>query len=188
VTGDSAVLLVPEVGRFRISGGRDILVQPDPGASARNVRCFLLGSALGRGAARSARAVPLHANAIVVDGRAIAFMGHPGAGKSTMAGWFHDRGYQFLPTTSASSTTGQGGELLAHPGLPRLRLWREALEASGRTAEGYDAFPRRYGHSSMSLIRQELRHAVPIDHLYLLEQAPRRARPRDQPPPGRRRG
>jgi hypothetical protein len=170
VTGDSAVLLVPEVGRFRISGGRDILVQPDPGASARNVRLFLLGSALG--AVLHQRALlPLHANAIVVDGRAIAFMGHPGAGKSTMAGWFHDRGYPVLADDVCVVTTGQGGELLAHPGLPRLRLWREALEASGRTAEGYELSFDDMDKFNVP-IRQELRHAAPIDHLYLLEQAP----------------
>ena len=71
--------------------------------------------------------LPLHANAMVVEGRAIGFMGHPGAGKSTLAAWFHDRGFDVLADDVCVVTPGPDGRPLAHPGIPRLRLWREAL-------------------------------------------------------------
>ena len=82
--------------------------------------------------------VPLHANAIEVAGRAFAFSGHSGAGKSTIAAWFHDRGYRILADDVCAITPAADGPPLAFPGIPRLRLWREALEAGGRAAEDFE--------------------------------------------------
>ena len=120
----------PGVGRFRISAGRDIVIDPAPGASERNLRLFLLGSAFG--ALLHQRGVlPLHANAVVLDGRAIAFMGASGSGKSTLAAWFQDRGRNVL-ADDVCAVTVERGIPYALPGVPRLRLWRDALERSGR--------------------------------------------------------
>ena len=60
-----------------------------------NIRLYLLGSAMGvllhqRGL------LPLHANAVEIDGKAFAFMGASGSGKSTLAAWFHDHGYRII--------------------------------------------------------------------------------------------
>jgi len=164
-----ALLTVPDVGRYWIADGRAILVEPDPGASDRNVRLFLLGSALGA-ILHQRELLPLHANAIVIERRAIAFMGHPGAGKSTMAGWFHDRGYPVLADDVCVVTIGPDGTPLAHPGLPRLRLWREALEAGGRTAEGLELSFDGMDKYNVP-IGQEVRGPVPLSHVYLLEKA-----------------
>jgi hypothetical protein len=164
-----ALLNIPDVGRYWIADGREILVQPNASASERNVRLFLLGSALG--AILHQRALlPLHANAIVLEGRAVAFMGHPGAGKSTMAGWFHDRGYPVLADDVCVVTPGPDGAPLAHPGLPRLRLWREAMEAAGRSVEGLELSFDDMDKYNLP-IGQEVRRPVPLSHVYLLEQA-----------------
>lgn len=130
--GDGTLLTVPDVGRYRIEGGRRITVDPLPHASERNVRVFLLGSALGA-ILHQRGLLPLHANAVEIAGRAVAFMGHSGAGKSTMAAWFLDRGGAVL-TDDVCVVEQRGGAPVAHRGLLRLRLWREALERSGRDA------------------------------------------------------
>jgi hypothetical protein len=136
--GDAGTILhVPKVGMFLIRDGREILVSPAPGASDRNIRLYLLGSAFGA-LLHQRGLMPLHANAIEMDGRAIAFCGHSGAGKSTLAAWFHDRGYGIFADDVCVIGEDETGAPLAYPGLPRLRLWREALEASGRAADHYD--------------------------------------------------
>ena len=99
----------------------------------RNVRLFLLGSAFGvllhqRGL------LPLHANAIEIDGRAVAFMGPSGAGKSTLAAWFHDRAFRVIADNVCAISRNSEGRRQAAPGLPRLRLWAEALELMGRSS------------------------------------------------------
>lgn len=129
------VLVIPEVGRYKIEAGTRITVESEPGVPERNVRLFLLGSAFGvllhqRGL------LPLHANAIEIGGRAVAFMGPPGAGKSTLAAWFHDRGLKVIADDVCVISFGSDGRPYAAPGVPRLRLWADALQLTGRDSEG----------------------------------------------------
>lgn len=136
-TPDGTLLSVAKVGRYLIRDGREIVIEPAPGASERNLRLFLLGSAIGA-LLHQRGLLPLHANAIDLGGRSVAFSGHSGAGKSTIAAWFHDRGYPILADDVCVIGFDEAGRPLAYPGIPRLRLWREALEASGRDAGAYD--------------------------------------------------
>jgi hypothetical protein len=98
---DALVLAVPEVGRYRIEGGDEILVDQDRGAPDRNLRLFLLGSAFGA-LLHQRGLLPLHANAVQIDGKAVAFMGASGAGKSTLAAWFYDQGYRIIAEKHSS--------------------------------------------------------------------------------------
>ena len=135
---DGDVLFVAEdVARYRISGGNRILVERKPGAPDRNVRLFLLGSAFGA-LLHQRGLLPLHANAVEIDGRAIAFMGESGAGKSTLAAWFHDRGYPVLTDDVCVISPDRDGTPVVHKGLGRLRLWKDAVERSGRSTSDYD--------------------------------------------------
>jgi hypothetical protein len=170
VMTEGALLKIPKVGRFWMSGGRNMAVDPALGASLRNVRLYLLGSAFA--AILHQRSIlPLHANAIVVDGQAIAFMGHSGAGKSTMAAWFHDCGFPVLADDVCAVTFDEAGVPIAHPGIPRLRLWREALEASGRTAEGYEMSFDDMDKYNVPISEHCPREGVPLNHVYLLQKA-----------------
>lgn len=137
LTPEGTLLNVTKVGRFLIRDGRQIVIEPAPGATERNLRLFLLGSAIGA-LLHQRGLMPLHANAIDLGGRAVAFSGHSGAGKSTIAAWFHDRGHRILADDVCVIGFDKGGRALAYPGIPRLRLWREALEASGRDTENFD--------------------------------------------------
>ncbi|MET1111490.1 MAG: hypothetical protein ABWX67_08205 [Allosphingosinicella sp.] len=170
IEGDDALLVIPAIGRFLTRGGREMLVEPAPRVSPRNLRLYLLGSAFAA-ILHQRSLLPLHANAVVVAGRAIGFMGHPGAGKSTLAAWFHDRGFDVLADDVCVVTPGPGSAPLAHPGIPRLRLWREALEAGGRDASAYE---RSFDDMDKYTVPTDLERAlpaVPLSHLYLLEKA-----------------
>lgn len=170
IDGDEALLVIPPAGRFLTRAGLEMLIQPAEGVSPRNLRLYLLGSAFGS-ILHQRGLLPLHANAVIVEGRAIGFMGHPGAGKSTLAAWFHDRGFDVLADDVCVVTPGPGGTHLAHPGIPRLRLWREALEAGGRDASAYE---RSFDDMDKYTVPTDLERtlpAVPLSHLYLLEKA-----------------
>jgi hypothetical protein len=171
---DGLLLCIPDVGRYWMAGGREIIVDPAAGASERDVRLFLLGSALA-GILHQRALLPLHANAVVIGGRAIAFMGHPGAGKSTLAAWFHDRGFQVLADDVCLVTWSEGGRALAHPGIPRLRLTSTSLAATGRREGDFESSfdDRMKFNVPTGSARGSGRGAVPIDHLYLLERAGR---------------
>lgn len=136
VDGDVLRLNVPDVAQYSIEGGREIVVDPNPGVPERNVRLFLLGSAFGA-LLHQRRLLPLHANAVEIDGHAVAFMGGSGAGKSTLAAWFHGRGHRIVADDVCVVRFDPRDGALAQPGLPRLRLWGEALEATGRNTTDF---------------------------------------------------
>ena len=122
---------------FKSATAVEILVEPAVDASDQNVRLYLLGSALGM-LLHQRGLLPLHANCVEIDGQAFAFMGRPGAGKSTLAAWFHDRGYRLIADdVSVVGFDQQYERALVYPGVPRLQLWREALEASGRSSSDH---------------------------------------------------
>lgn len=168
IFGDEALLFIPHVARYSIREGCDLIVDSFAQVSDRNVRLYLLGSAFAA-ILHQRGLLPLHANSILIDGRAIGFMGHPGAGKSTMAAWFHDSGHGILgDDVCVVADTAEGP--VAHAGIPRLRLWREALEASGREAMAYersfddlDKYNVPIGDGEASLAQASL------SHLYLLD-------------------
>lgn len=126
ISAKEVLLRVPHVGRYLIRNGCEILVQTEPGVEARNLRLFLLGSALG--ALYFQRGYfPLHASVVVIDGKAVAFAGDSGSGKSTMAAWMHTQGYPLLCDDVCVVRFGAADAPLAYPGYPRLKLWRDAL-------------------------------------------------------------
>jgi hypothetical protein len=135
---NGALLFVtPDVAAYRISNGDEIIVEPKAGAPERNVRLYLLGSAFGA-LLHQRGLLPLHANAIEIGERAFAFMGASGEGKSTLAAWFHDRGFQIIADDVCVVSFDEKDRAYAVPGLPRLRLWQDALEATGRESGDYE--------------------------------------------------
>jgi hypothetical protein len=170
ITPEAIRLVIPKVGSYLVSNGNEIVVDPVPGCSERNIRLFLLGSALG-GILHQRGLLPLHANAIEIEGRAIAFMGHSGAGKSTMAAWFLDRGYRVLADDVCVVTSNGNDPPFVHRGIPRLRLWREAIVESGRTADNYELAFDDMDKFNVPTPRPENPRPLPLDHVYLLEKA-----------------
>lgn len=169
-TPEGTMLTIAKVGRYLIRDGREIVIEPVMGASERNLRLFLLGSALGA-LLHQRGLLPLHANAIDLGRRAVAFSGHSGAGKSTIAAWFHDRGYPILADDVCVIGYDEAGRALAYPGIPRLRLWREALEASGRDAGAYDRSFDDMDKFDVPTASAERLDPVPLAAIYLLRKA-----------------
>ena len=131
-----AQLTIDGVARYAITDASLITIDRGADVPDANIRLYLLGSAMGillhqRGV------MPLHANAIEIDGRAFAFTGASGAGKSTLAAWFHDHGHRIIADDICAISFDRDQSPVVAPGLPRLRLWREALERSGRDATGF---------------------------------------------------
>jgi hypothetical protein len=139
LSGDArrAVLSIPDVARYEVCEGSAIVVDASPAADERHVRLFLLGSAFGV-LLHQRRLLPLHANVVELEGQAVAFVGQSGAGKSTLAAWFHDRGHRVLSDDVCVVGRRVDGAAVAVPGIPRLRLWRDALRRSGRSTDGFE--------------------------------------------------
>jgi hypothetical protein len=88
---------------------------------------YLLGPILGL-VLRLRGLVCLHASAVSFGDRAVALVGPPGAGKSTLAAAFARRG-AFVLADDIAALQPNDDAFLIRPAYPQLRLWPESVHA-----------------------------------------------------------
>jgi len=159
---------VPDTARYRIRNGDEIVIAPLGRSSAALMRIFLLGTGLAA-LCHQRGLLPLHASAIAiaVDGGCVAFAGPPGAGKSTLAAFFHDRGYDVLSDDLCVVSFAQAERPLAWPGVPRFKLARDAVAALGRDVRRLTRCDEVPGEFHLPFDRPAA-PALPLRRLYVL--------------------
>lgn len=170
VVGEDVVLTVKGIARYAVLGGREILIDPFPDAGEKEIRLFLLGSAIGALCHRRGL-TPLHANAIVTGSGAVAFAGRSGAGKSTLAAHFQGEGYEVLSDDVCVVSLDEAGQPLAWPGIPRVKLWGEAARAFGHEPADLEQAFSGLDKYHVPLPARGERRAWPLLRFYVLEDA-----------------
>jgi hypothetical protein len=127
MAGETFLMRVQGLARFAIEGGREIMVDIEPGAWERNAVGFILGTAFGillhqRGA------LVLHGAAVEKDGRAIAICGASGAGKSTLAAALCREGCSFVTDDICVVDIDEPRRPVVLPDGRRLKLWKESID------------------------------------------------------------
>ncbi len=131
VAADGAVLMnLPGVARICTRGGREIIVEIAPDATDDGWRAYVLGSALAH-LCHQRGLLPLHAATVRIGSRTVAIAGTSGAGKSTLALALNQRGHALLSDDVTVLRVSPGAPPIALPAFPRLKLWRDALDAHG---------------------------------------------------------
>ena len=156
-------LHVPDIARFLVRRGSEIIVEPCAGIDEDSVRTFLLGSVMGALLLQRGMLV-LHGSAIRASEQCVICCGPSGAGKSTLAAGFAKRGYDLLADDVVPVNDGH-----ALPGPPRLKLWQDVADHLGIDTS---TLPRiRPGHAKFSyaLNRQIAARSYPVRWIYLLE-------------------
>jgi len=161
-------------------------------ATLEDVTVYLLGPVLGF-LLRLRGITCLHASAVAAGNGALAFLGPPGAGKSTTAAAFAQRGHPVL-TDDITALKEHGGDFLVLPGGPRLCLWSDSVnslfgspEALPRLTPEYAIDPewdKRWLDLSARGYRFQSQ-PLPLRAIYLLDQRRPEAVPALEPlPPG----
>jgi hypothetical protein len=114
------VLHFTDVADFYVWPDRIICYQLQR-ASRYQVEMWLVGTVLALWLEREAIPV-LHASAVVVEDRAVAFLASNTAGKSTLAAALMQCGYPLL-TDDALPIKCYNNNCIGQPGYPQLRLW-----------------------------------------------------------------
>ena len=133
-----------------------------------DVADFLLGPVLGV-LQRLRGVVCLHASAVAFKGKAIAFAGVPGAGKSTTAALFARNGHSIL-SDDIASLVERGRSFCVLPAFPYLNLWPEAvymLTGQDKPASESPAVDKLRVPLESSGSRLE-REALPLAAIYIL--------------------
>lgn len=157
--------------RFAVDGhGREVWADWPENYSLEDACTYLVGPVLGF-VLRLRGTVCLHASGVAVDGRAIALVGLPGAGKSTTAAAFACCGFPVL-SDDVVALTDLATQFLVQPGYPRINLWPDSVR---KLFQSEDALPRitptwdkRYmplGESGHHFASSPL----PLGAIYLLE-------------------
>lgn len=126
--GTSLTFDQPEVGRYAIHDGREIVLTPCVAAAADALRLCLIGSAWGAlGYQRGW--LPLHASVVQIGDGAVAFCAPSGHGKSSLAAWLLLQGYRLLSDDLCRLDVSTEQPPRVWSAAPRLKLWQDALQA-----------------------------------------------------------
>jgi hypothetical protein len=149
VNADALLLRVAGVGRYLVRNGREILIDPDPAATAHDVRVYLLGTCLGALLHQRGLLV-LHASGVATERGCVLFAGDSGTGKSTLLAELLRRGYQMVVDDVCAVRFDSAGRPIVVPSYPRTRLWadaaaRFAIDTTNlpRTKREWDKFERQ---------------------------------------------
>lgn len=126
IAGNRFLLRIPDVSRFLLSDGRDIVFSPAPGIAAADVSIFFLGTVFGILLHQRGQVV-LHAGAVRVNGKAVLFCGSSGSGKSTLAAALAQRGFPLVTDDMCAITLSATGAPIAQPDGRHLKLWAQAI-------------------------------------------------------------
>lgn len=157
-----------EAGTFWIRGGREIRIEPTPGADEDLLRLFVLGPALAILLYQRGLHI-LHASAVSLWGRASAFLGYPGQGKSTTAAALVKRGHYLVADDAVAVQIDSEGERpRVWPAFPQLRLWPEASDSLGVPSEQLHSLHRTYIKRALRLTNRFSSEPLPLKRLYVL--------------------
>jgi hypothetical protein len=121
-------LFYKDGARFAVQReGREVWADWPEGYTIEDACTYLVGPVMGF-VLRLHGVICLHASAVAVGGRAIALVGSPGAGKSTTAAAFADRGFAVL-SDDVAALEDRVDHFLVHPGYPRVNLWADSVRA-----------------------------------------------------------
>ncbi len=157
----------PGVARFIVREGQEIGIAPDPRGDPAIYRLYVQGMMLAAALYQRGYFV-LHASVVDLRGRAIAFMGHVGAGKSTFASAFRARGFKILADDNAAIQL-EGPPPLVMPAFPSLKVYPEVARSLG-----FEPSLLQPMHRSQIKEAQSVRDAfssapLPLDAIYLLD-------------------
>jgi hypothetical protein len=162
------LLTLPTIGSYRVApDGMRVTCLPEEGASVWRWQRALVNQVLPLTATLRGLEV-LHSGAVALDGRAVAIVGHPGAGKSSTTLNLLLRGAGFL-TDDALALERDGSGLLAHPGaavsnFPRAE--RELMQSGDPERLG-ETIADEEGYRSLLAVERE-RAALPLGAMYFL--------------------
>lgn len=156
-----------EAGSFLIEGKRKVTVFPVESCDPAMLRLFLLGSVSGM-ILHLNDFLPLHGNAVALDGEGcVAFLGHSGKGKSTLAAMLMKRGYKLLTDDICAVRTANGMPMVM-PGIPHVRLWGDAMQMLQIDPSGLKKHHPSEEKFLLPIGKCYAKHPLPLKKIYIL--------------------
>jgi hypothetical protein len=154
------------VGGFLVRGGAEIVVSPEPEADESLLRLYVEGMMMACLLQQRGFFV-LHASVVQMADYAVAFLGHVGAGKSSMAAALHARGHAVVTDDNAAVDLA-APEPAVTPAFPSLKIYPDIA-----TSLGYESSSLRVMHASQPKQSRSVSLAfpespLPLRRIYIL--------------------
>jgi hypothetical protein len=156
-------LHVPNIARFLVSNGNQIIIDAVPGIDEESIRVFILGSCMGA-LLMQRNLFLLHGNAVKIGEHCISFVGHSGAGKSTLCGAFFKRGYSIL----ADDVCAIDANGFVLPSFPQIKLWFDAAQHLNIETKSLRKIRPRIEKFAVPLDQQFHTETLPLKIVYVL--------------------
>jgi hypothetical protein len=121
----------PKLGAFFVRSGKEIIVEPAPGADEAAIRLPLLGTVWAV-LLHQRKFFVLHASAVAVNGGGVAILGKKGQGKSTTIATLYRMGHALIADDTVAVAFDSEGMPTLLPGFPLIKLWPDAAVHSLR--------------------------------------------------------
>ncbi|MGV3466511.1 MAG: aldolase [Heyndrickxia sp.] len=161
ITMETSVMFqVTDTAIFLVEKGKKIVVSPIGVLGDDKIRLFILGTCMSI-VLMQRRILPLHGSAIEIDGKAYAFIGKRGAGKSTLASTFVNEGFKLISDDIVPILINSNKIPTVIPSYPQQKLWEESLFRLGLE-----------NHLYRPLFDRETKYAVPVQTSFVSEKLP----------------
>lgn len=127
IAGDRFLFRIPDVARFLLTGGREVVLETAAGVAPADISIFLTGTVLGILLHQRGQVV-LHASAVRVNGKAVLFCGASGTGKSTLAAALAERGFPLVTDDFCAVAANGADPVMVQPDGRSLKLWAQAIQ------------------------------------------------------------
>jgi hypothetical protein len=151
INPNEIILSIEEAGTFVIREGTVINVSPAPNVEDALLRRYIIGTVMALLLYQRGLLV-LHASSLNINGSAVAFLGNPGSGKSSIAAALHKNGHEII-TDDVSAIDFKGEIIKVFPGYPQIKLSDDVSRSLG-----YDI------NSSIKLDKQEEKRGYRVNN------------------------
>jgi hypothetical protein len=118
-----------DIGTALVRNGSEIAIELTRGVIESDIAPFVTGALMGN-LLDQRRYFVLHGSGVLIDGKAVGFLGEKGDGKSTLALHFQMKGLPLL-TDDLLSLTLKDGTIVTAPGFPRIRAFPDSVLSAG---------------------------------------------------------
>ncbi len=165
-TSANVVCRFPNVGQFQVRAGSEIRITPARGADTELIRLYVEGMMMAVVLHQRGFHV-LHASVVEMQNRAVAFVGHIGAGKSTIALALQGRGHRLVADDNAA-IEGFSSMPSVIPAFPRVKVYPAVARTLGIVEAGLTSLHATQVKKTRLIEGEFSRQPVPLDRIYVL--------------------
>ncbi len=157
------------VAAYTVTQGREIIIVPRSNNSSVELLIQPIYGMAFAAILQQQQHLILHGSTVEINGKALVLLGNKGFGKSTLAAFLLSNGHRFICDDVTALLTKPHEAPQALPGIPRLRLLADAVEAVGKDPDTLPLAPLVNKHILSVQSKNFATDHIPLHTILLLD-------------------